>query len=93
MESRRNESDLTQDNGNRDQLQGIKGQGPSNTNVESADSGTGSASRQVKLTEREWKRQLESFVQREDVPTEVKEGVKEYFKGIQQVGEDKPQPK
>jgi hypothetical protein len=93
VESRRSEGDLTQDNGNRDQLQGIKGQGPSNTSVESADSGTGSASRQVKLTEREWKRQLESFVQREDVPTEVKEGVKEYFKGIQQVGEDKPPPK
>lgn len=93
VESRRTETDITQDNGNRDQLQGIKGQGPSNTSVEAADSGTGSASRQVKLTEREWKRQLESFVQREDVPTEVKEGVKEYFKGIQQVGEDKPQSK
>lgn len=90
VESRRSESELTQDNGSRDQLQGIKGQGPSNTSVEAADSGTGAASHQVKLKEREWKRQLESFVQREDVPAEVKEGVKEYFKGIQQVGEEKP---
>jgi hypothetical protein len=90
VDSRRTESELTQDNGNRDQIQGIKGQGPSNTSVESADIGTGAATRQVKLNEREWKRQLESFVQREDVPTEVKEGVKEYFKGVQQVGEEKP---
>jgi hypothetical protein len=86
VESRRDESELTQDNGNRDQLQGIKGQGPANTSIEAADSGTGTATRQVKATEREWKRQLESFIQREDVPAEVKEGVKEYFKGIQEVG-------
>ncbi|MFZ4596283.1 MAG: hypothetical protein ACOYOF_18640 [Verrucomicrobiaceae bacterium] len=91
VESRRSENELTQDNGSRDQLQGIKGQGPANTSIEAADSGTGAASRQVKLTEREWKRQLESFVQREDVPAEVKDGVKEYFKGIQQVGEGKPE--
>lgn len=89
VESRRNESELTQDNGNRDQLQGIKGQGPANTSIEAADSGTGTATRQVKATEREWKRQLESFIQREDVPSEVKEGVKEYFKGIQEVGAEK----
>lgn len=86
VESRRAESDPTGDNGNRDQLQGIKGEGPANTSIEAADSGTGTATRQVKATEREWKRQLESFIQREDVPSEVKEGVKEYFKGIQEVG-------
>jgi myosin heavy subunit len=86
VESRRAESDPTEDNGNRDQLQGIKGEGPANTSIEAADSGTGTATRQVKATEREWKRQLESFIQREDVPSEVKEGVKEYFKGIQEVG-------
>lgn len=88
VESRRAETDPTEDNGNRDQLQGIKGQGPANTSIEAADSGTGTATRQVKATEREWKRQLESFIQREDVPSEVKEGVKEYFKGIQEVGTD-----
>jgi myosin heavy subunit len=89
VESRRAETDPTQDNGNRDQLQGIKGDGPANTSIEAADSGTGTATRQVKATEREWKRQLESFIQREDVPSEVKEGVKEYFKGIQEVGVEK----
>lgn len=89
VESRRAESDPTQDNGSRDQLTGQKGSGPSNTSIESADSGSGKAARAAQLKEKVWQRQMESFIQREDVPAEVKEGVKEYFKGIQQVGDDK----
>jgi hypothetical protein len=88
-EDRRAESDPTRDNGNRDQLTGQKGSGPSNTSIESADSGSGKATRTATLQEKVFQRQVESFIQREDVPAEVKEGVKEYFKGIQQVGEDK----
>ncbi|MBB5036880.1 hypothetical protein [Prosthecobacter dejongeii] len=89
-ENRRDESEITQDNGNRDQLQGQKGTGPSSTSIESADSGSGAASRRANESERAWQRQVESFVQREDVPAEVKSGVKEYFKAIQQVGEEQP---
>lgn len=89
-ENRRDESELTQDNGRRDQLQGQKGSGPSSTSIESADSGSGAASGRTAVQERTWQRQVESFVQREDVPAEVKSGVKEYFKAIQQVGEEKP---
>ncbi|WP_395735312.1 hypothetical protein [Prosthecobacter sp.] len=89
VESRRSESEATQDNGNRDQLTGQKGSGPSNTSIESADSGTGRATRTATLQEKAFQRQVESFIQREDVPAEVKEGVKEYFKGIQQVGDEK----
>lgn len=89
-ENRRDESEITQDNGNRDQLQGQKGAGPSSTSIESADSGSGAASRRATESERTWQRQVESFVQREDVPAEVKSGVKEYFKAIQQVGEEQP---
>ncbi len=92
VESRRAESDATQDNGNRDQLTGQKGSGPSNTSIESADSGSGRATRTATLQEKTFQRQVESFIQREDVPAEVKEGVKEYFKGIQQVGEEKADP-
>lgn len=88
-EDRRAESDPTRDNGNRDQLTGQKGSGPSNTSIESADSGSGKATRTATLQEKVFQRQVESFIQREDVPAEVKEGVKEYFKGIQQVGDDK----
>jgi hypothetical protein len=93
VESRRAESESTQDNGNRDQLTGQKGSGPSNTSIESADSGTGSATRTATLQEKAFQRQVESFIQREDVPAEVKEGVKEYFKGIQQVGDEAAAPK
>jgi|APTNR8051073442_1049403.scaffolds.fasta_scaffold06504_2 hypothetical protein len=89
VESRRHESELAQDNGRRDQLQGQKGAGPSDTTTESADSGTGTATRAAQLKDRPWQRQMESFIQREDVPPEVKDGVREYFKGIQQVGEEK----
>lgn len=92
VESRRAESDSTQDNGSRDQLTGQKGSGPSNTSIESADSGTGRATRSATLQEKAFQRQVESFIQREDVPAEVKEGVKEYFKGIQQVGGETTTP-
>ncbi len=88
VESRRAESDPTQDNGSRDQLTGQKGSGPSNTSIESADSGSGRATRTATVQEKAFQRQVESFIQREDVPAEVKEGVKEYFKGIQQVGNE-----
>lgn len=92
VESRRAESETTQDNGSRDQLTGQKGSGPSNTSIESADSGTGRATRTATMQEKTFQRQVESFIQREDVPAEVREGVKEYFKGIQQVGEEKAAP-
>ncbi len=92
VESRRAESEATQDNGNRDQLTGQKGSGPSNTSIESADSGSGRATRTATVQEKAFQRQVESFIQREDVPAEVKEGVKEYFKGIQQVGNETPAP-
>lgn len=92
VESRRAESDATQDNGNRDQLTGQKGSGPSNTSIESADSGSGRATRTATVQEKAFQRQVESFIQREDVPAEVKEGVKEYFKGIQQVGNETTPP-
>ena len=92
VESRRAESDATRDNGNRDQLTGQKGSGPSNTSIESTDSGRGRATRTATVQEKAFQRQVESFIQREDVPAEVKEGVKEYFKGIQQVGNETAVP-
>ena len=82
VESRRNELDPLIDNGNTSQLQGIKGQGPSVSSVESADDGDGVSSRRTEAKQREFQNQLESFVQREDVPEDVKQGVKEYFKNI-----------
>jgi hypothetical protein len=89
-ESRRAESELTQDTGRRDQIQGQKGSGPSTTTTESADSGTGTATQTTAAPERPWQRQVESFIQREDVPPDLKSGVKEYFKAVQGVRTEAP---
>ncbi|MGY8642761.1 MAG: hypothetical protein ACKVJU_16905 [Verrucomicrobiales bacterium] len=81
-ESRTDQSTELTDNGNTTQLKGQKGQGPSMATVESADDGDGVSSRRAGAAKREFSEQLESFVHREDVPEDVKEGVKEYFKNI-----------
>ena len=68
--------------GNESQLSGQQGQGPSDTKVEEAQSGTGVSSKIDRVTSQSMERQLESFVQRDDVPEQLKQGVKEYFKTI-----------
>jgi chemotaxis protein histidine kinase CheA len=80
--ARREEKDELVDNGQTTQLQGVKGEGPSDTAVEAADSGSGVASRRGTACERKFKHQFESFVQREDAPEALKDGVKQYFLSI-----------
>jgi hypothetical protein len=70
------------DNGQTSQLQGLKGEGPSQTSVEAADEGSGVSTRKATARQVTYQRQFESFVQREDVPEPVKEGVKQYFQII-----------
>ena len=82
--AKRDQTDVLLDNGQTTQLKGTKGQGPSMTATESADSGSGVSTRRGKATQREFRRQAESFVQREDVPEQVKQGVKRYFEIIHQ---------
>ena len=82
--ARREETDELIDNGQTTQLKGIKGRGPSLVTVETADSGSGVSTRRAKDAQREFERQFESFVQREDVPEQVKQGVKRYFRIIHQ---------
>ncbi len=81
----REERDELIDNGQFTQLEGTKGQGPSLTTVEAAEDGDGVSTRRNVARARTFRRQVESFVQREDVPENVKAGVKEYFKNIHQV--------
>ena len=83
------EEELT-DNGQTTALTGIKGEGPSLTKIESADEGTGTSTRKAVERERKFQRQYESFVSREDVPNEVKTGVKRYFQLIHQIDENVP---
>jgi hypothetical protein len=82
LENSRDQKDELTDNGNTTQLKGQKGQGPSLTKVEAADDGTGTSHRKSEAKERAFKMQFESFVQREDVPEDVKDGVKHYFEAL-----------
>lgn len=82
VESRREGMGEAFDQGGLAQLSGTKGSGPSQSTVESADDGSGASSRGTTAKRREFKKQMESFVQREDVPDDVKEGVKQYFMQI-----------
>jgi uncharacterized protein YoxC len=82
LENSRDEKDELTDNGQTTQLKGQKGAGPSITKVEAADDGTGVSHRKAEAKERTFKMQFESFVQREDVPEDVKDGVKQYFESL-----------
>ncbi|MCE5302178.1 MAG: hypothetical protein LLF97_03595 [Planctomycetaceae bacterium] len=81
-QARRDQRDALIDNGQTTQLTGQKSAGPSSTTVEAADSGDGVATRRVTARARAFQHQFESFVQREDVPEAVREGVKQYFQII-----------
>ena len=81
----RSETDKRKDNGNNTKLKGIKGSGPSITQLQAADDGDGTTRRKSSAKQRDFKRQFESFVEREDIPEDLKSGVKEYFTKIHQV--------
>jgi len=82
VESRRKEKDALTDNGQFDRLRGQKGKGQSLTTVEEAGSGTGVSGKRGKVIERSYQKQVDSFIERDDVPDAMKEGIKEYFKSI-----------
>ena len=66
-------------------MEGIKGQGPSDVTTEEANSGTGSTSGGVAKRKLQYRKQAEAYIQRQDVPSEVKQGVKHYFENIHQL--------
>ncbi|MBW8017114.1 MAG: hypothetical protein FVQ82_13090 [Planctomycetes bacterium] len=72
------------DNGNITSIEGIKGDGPSEVTTEEANSGTGSASNAAARRQLQYRKQAEAYIQRQDVPSEVKQGVKHYFENIHQ---------
>ncbi len=88
VESRRKEQDELKDNGNMAQLKGqANPDGPSSNSVESAESGTGIAGRAAVDSKREFRRQMESLVRRDDIPEELKLGVREYFERVHESDE------
>ncbi|MEM9444314.1 MAG: hypothetical protein AAGA18_03080 [Verrucomicrobiota bacterium] len=66
------------------QLKGAQGTGPSLRALESANQGSGTVTRVSKKITKDFEYQVESFIQREDVPQEVRQGVKSYFENIHQ---------
>ena len=81
--SRREQRDEFQDNGNMAQLKGQQNaDGPSSSSVESAESGGGVAGRANVAKQREFKQQFESLVHRDDIPESLKLGVREYFERV-----------
>lgn len=81
--SERKEKDDSQKNGALAELKGQHGEGPSLSAVEDAEAGTGVSSRKGSAKERDFNRQMESFVQRNDVPESLKLGVRNYFENLQ----------
>ncbi len=74
---------LTRSDGRLDAITGQKGAGPSETIVEDAASGTGVSGRRTgPAPTADHARQLESFVERPDVPDAMKQGVKTYFETL-----------
>jgi hypothetical protein len=81
--SERKERDDSQKNGQLAELKGQHGDGPSLSAVEEAESGSGVSGRRGEAKQREFARQVESFVQRDDVPESLKLGVRNYFENLQ----------
>lgn len=83
VDSRREGADDSPDGGDLAQLKGQHGDGPSLSAVESAESGTGVSGRRGEARSREFSRQVESFVQRDDIPDTLKLGVRNYFESLE----------
>jgi hypothetical protein len=61
-------------------LKGQKGFGPSDSKTEEASTGTAESELSAQnVKTRSFKKQMESFVERDDIPNSMKRGVKKYF--------------
>ncbi len=85
QDGKRDARDAATDNGNLAQLNGQQGQGPSTSSVEQADSGSGAAGRGSAEKTRDFRKQVESLVHRDDIPEELKQGVREYFERVHEL--------
>ena len=64
-------------------ITGQKGEGPSDVELQNSESGSGtSGTLSNRKKSVDFKKQMESFINRTDVPREMKNGVKEYFKKV-----------
>jgi len=80
-----NFNNKTKDPDNKGYVTGLKGQknkGPSRIKIEEAAAGHGVSKRSERVVKAWDKRQMESFISRDDIPPAMKTGVKEYFTKI-----------
>lgn len=90
LDNKRKGEDERTDNENLTQLKGQQGEGPSRSSVEQADSGEGISGRASTDKNRDFRKQTESLVQRDDVPEELKQGIREYFNRVHEI--ETPEP-
>jgi hypothetical protein len=81
-DAKRKDQDAANDNQNFAQLNGQQGEGESKSSVEAADSGTGITGRGATDKSRDFRKQAESLVHRDDVPEDLKQGIREYFQRV-----------
>jgi hypothetical protein len=80
-----NFNNKTKDPENKGYVTGLKGQknkGSSRIKIEEAATGHGVSRRSERAVKADFKRRMESFISRDDVPPAMKTGVKEYFTKI-----------
>ena len=87
IDGTRKDRDDAKDNQNFAQLNGQQGEGESKSSVEAADSGTGIAGRGPTDKSRDFRKQAESLVHRDDVPEDLKQGIREYFQRVHETDE------
>jgi len=88
VDERKTPGDELNNQGIQEHLTGQKGDGPSNSKIEEAQSGTGVSSNRTTAKAQDFSRQMESFIERDSVPEDLKQGVKQYFKTVHDIEEE-----
>lgn len=87
--SRRNQRDEDIDNKNYTKIKGQQGTGPAQRKIEAAESGTGTSNRKGSAQQRSYQHQMSSYLNRDDIPEDMKQAMRQYYKDIHAVEEAK----
>ena len=82
---RRKERDEDIDNKNLTKIKGQQGKGPVQRKVEAADSGTGTSRRKGTAQQRDYQKQMSSYLNRDDIPEDMKQAMRQYYQDIHDV--------
>lgn len=87
--TRRKERDPDIDNERYTKLKGQQGKGPVMKKTEAAESGFGVSKRKGSVKQRDFEHQMSSYMSRDDVPEDMKQAMRQYFKDIHSFEEAK----